>query len=90
MKYRKLGNTGLIVSGVALGTMQFGGKMNMGNLDQEGATRMVKLALERGINFIDTADVYSLAGCGKKKQGSNFERFGERELNDLRANFRST
>jgi aryl-alcohol dehydrogenase-like predicted oxidoreductase len=32
----------------------------MGNLDQEGATRMVKLALERGINFIDTADVYSL------------------------------
>jgi aryl-alcohol dehydrogenase-like predicted oxidoreductase len=60
MKYRKLGNTGLIVSRVALGTMQFGGKMNMGNLDQEGATRMVKLALERGINFIDTADVYSL------------------------------
>jgi len=40
--------------------MQFGGKMNMGNLDQEGATRMVKLALEMGINFIDTADVYSL------------------------------
>ena len=35
MKYRKLGNTGLIVSEVALGTMQFGGKMNMGNLDQE-------------------------------------------------------
>src|SRR5947208_6065676 len=60
MKYKKLGNTGLIVSGVALGTMQFGGKMNMGNLGQEGATRMVKLALERGINFIDTADVYSL------------------------------
>ena len=59
MKYRKLGNTGLIVSGVALGTMQFGGKMNMGNLDQEGATRMVKLALEMGINFIDTADVFS-------------------------------
>src|SRR5271168_772049 len=60
MKYRKLGNTGLIVSEVALGTMQFGGKMNMGNLGQEDTTRMVKLALERGINFIDTADVYSL------------------------------
>ena len=60
MKYRKLGNTGLIVSEVALGTMQFGGKMNMGNLGQEGATRMVKFALDRGINFIDTADVYSL------------------------------
>ncbi len=60
MKYRKLGNTGLIVSEVALGTMQFGGKMNMGNLGQEDATRMVKVALERGINFVDTADVYSL------------------------------
>jgi aryl-alcohol dehydrogenase-like predicted oxidoreductase len=60
MKYRKLGNTGLIVSEVALGTMQFGGKMKMGNLGQEDTTRMVKQALDRGINFIDTADVYSL------------------------------
>jgi aryl-alcohol dehydrogenase-like predicted oxidoreductase len=60
MKYRILGNTGLIVSSVALGTMQFGGKMNMGNLGQEETTRIVKLALDRGINFIDTADVYSL------------------------------
>ena len=60
MKYRKLGNTGLIVSEVALGSMQFGGKMNMGNLGQEETTQMVKLALDRGINFIDTADVYSL------------------------------
>src|ERR1700687_765331 len=60
MRYRKLGNTGLIVSSVALGTMQFGGKMNMGNLGQEDTTRLVKLALERGINFIGTADVYSL------------------------------
>ena len=60
MRYRKLGNTGLIVSEVALGTMQFGGKMNMGNLGQEDTTRMVKVALDKGINFIDTADVYSL------------------------------
>jgi aryl-alcohol dehydrogenase-like predicted oxidoreductase len=60
MNYRKLGNTGLIVSEVALGTMQFGGRMNMGNLGQEDTTRMVKVALDRGINFIDTADVYSL------------------------------
>jgi aryl-alcohol dehydrogenase-like predicted oxidoreductase len=60
MRYRKLGNTGLIVSEVALGTMQFGGRMNMGNLGQEDTTRMVKVALDSGINFIDTADVYSL------------------------------
>jgi len=60
MKYRKLGNTGLIVSEIALGSMQFGGKMNMGNLGQDGTTRMVKQALDLGVNFIDTADVYSL------------------------------
>ena len=60
MKYRRLGNTGLIVSEVALGTMQFGGKMNMGILGQEDTTRLVKLALDNGVNFIDTADVYSL------------------------------
>ena len=60
MKYRRLGNTGVIVSEVALGTMQFGGKMNMGNLGQDATTKLVKLALDRGINFIDTADVYSL------------------------------
>jgi aryl-alcohol dehydrogenase-like predicted oxidoreductase len=60
MKHRKLGHTGLIVSEVALGSMQFGGKMNMGNLGQEDTSRMVKAALDNGINFIDTADVYSL------------------------------
>jgi len=60
MKYRKLGHTGLLVSEVALGSMQFGGKMNMGNLGQEDTTRMVRVALDHGINLIDTADVYSL------------------------------
>ena len=60
MKYRKLGHTGLLVSEVALGSMQFGGRMNMGNLGQEDTTRMVRVALDNGINLIDTADVYSL------------------------------
>lgn len=59
MKYRRLGSTGLIVSELSLGTMQFGSTMNMGNLDQKAATEMIRFALERGINFIDTADVYS-------------------------------
>lgn len=48
------------MSSVALGTMQFGGRMNMGDLGQEETTRMLKLALDMGVNFIDTADVYSL------------------------------
>jgi aryl-alcohol dehydrogenase-like predicted oxidoreductase len=60
MQYRKLGHSGLIVSAVALGTMQFGKKMNVGNLDQQATNEMVKFALDQGINFIDTADVYSL------------------------------
>ncbi|GAB4522085.1 MAG: aldo/keto reductase [Anaerolineae bacterium] len=59
MKYRRLGNTGLIVSALSLGTMQFGTGMNMGNLGQDETNAMVKFALDRGINFIDTADVYS-------------------------------
>ncbi len=58
MKYGSLGNSGLIVSVVALGSMQFGKKMNMGGLDQEQTNEMVKAALDQGINFIDTADVY--------------------------------
>jgi len=60
MKYRRLGSSGLIVSALSLGTMQFGKKMNMGGLDQQATTEMIKFALDRGINFIDTADVYSL------------------------------
>src|SRR5271169_107926 len=58
VKYRSLGRTGLIVSEVCLGTMQFG-KNKVGNLDQAAAAGMVKFAIDRGINFIDTADVYS-------------------------------
>jgi aryl-alcohol dehydrogenase-like predicted oxidoreductase len=60
MRYRKLGNSGLIVSALSLGTMQFGRRMNVGRLGQEETNAMVRLALDRGINFIDTADVYSL------------------------------
>jgi aryl-alcohol dehydrogenase-like predicted oxidoreductase len=60
MKYRTLGNTGLVVSALSLGTMQFGKKMNMGALGLEQASSMIDLALAQGINLIDTADVYSL------------------------------
>jgi aryl-alcohol dehydrogenase-like predicted oxidoreductase len=59
LEYRKLEHTGLIVSAIALGSIQFGGGMNMGNLDQNDTTEMVRFALGQGINFIDTADVYS-------------------------------
>lgn len=60
MKYRSLGNSGLIVSEVGLGTMQFGEAMQMGGLGQKETNEMVKFAMDRGINYIDTADVYSM------------------------------
>jgi aryl-alcohol dehydrogenase-like predicted oxidoreductase len=59
MKYRKLGNSGVLVSSLSLGTMQLGRSMNMGSLDQNQADGMVRFALDQGINLIDTADVYS-------------------------------
>ncbi|MBC8076378.1 MAG: aldo/keto reductase, partial [Chloroflexales bacterium] len=54
MEYRQLGNSGVRVSVVGLGTNQFGGKV-----DQETVTEIVAQALDGGINFFDTADVYA-------------------------------
>ncbi|MDX6446441.1 MAG: hypothetical protein QOH71_3515 [Blastocatellia bacterium] len=60
MKYKLLGRTGVRVSELCLGTMTFGEKFfNIGVVDQTGANQMVARCLEVGINFIDTADVYS-------------------------------
>jgi aryl-alcohol dehydrogenase-like predicted oxidoreductase len=56
MRYRTLGRTGIKVSPYALGTMMFGA---MGNPDHDESTRIIHRALDAGINFIDTADVYS-------------------------------
>jgi aryl-alcohol dehydrogenase-like predicted oxidoreductase len=63
MRYRRLGRTGLYVSELCLGTMTFGGEGGIwsaiGDVDQKGVDAMVEQALAGGINFIDTADVYS-------------------------------
>lgn len=60
MKYRFLGDTGLSVSELCFGAMTFGqGFFGIGEVDQAGATALVKRALEGGINFFDTADIYS-------------------------------
>jgi len=62
MRYRQLGNTGMFVSELCLGTMTFGGKgffEVMGKLQQAEVTAIVARAIEAGVNFIDTADVYS-------------------------------
>jgi aryl-alcohol dehydrogenase-like predicted oxidoreductase len=56
MRQRILGGTGMSVSELALGTMMFGA---MGNTDHDESIRMIHTALDAGINFVDTADVYS-------------------------------
>lgn len=60
MNYRQLGQSGLRVSNLCLGTMTFGsGFFNIAVVDQAGANQIVARSLEAGINFFDTADVYS-------------------------------
>ena len=63
MRYNRLGRTGLIVSELCLGTMTFGpseGRFkDVAGLGQEQADAMVRRALDAGINFLDTANVYS-------------------------------
>ena len=56
MDYRLLGRTGVEVSPLALGTMMFG---SWGNQDVDDSIRVIHHALDAGINFVDTADVYS-------------------------------
>jgi aryl-alcohol dehydrogenase-like predicted oxidoreductase len=56
MEHRTLGRTGVQVSPLCLGAMMFGA---WGNPDQDDAVRIIHRALDAGINFIDTADVYS-------------------------------
>ena len=63
MRYRPLGRTGQFVSEICLGTMTFAGGAGIwraiGAVEQKGATALVERALAAGVNFIDTADVYS-------------------------------
>ncbi len=62
MRYRKLGRTGLTVSEICLGTMTFGGDgfwKVIGALEQETVTKLVKSAFDKGVTFLDSADVYS-------------------------------
>jgi aryl-alcohol dehydrogenase-like predicted oxidoreductase len=62
MRYRLFGRTGLYVSELCFGAMTFGGKgfwQAVGKTGQDEADRLVSVAIEAGINFFDTADVYS-------------------------------
>ena len=72
MRYRPLGRTGTLVSELCLGTMTFGGEgfwEHIGKQQQAEATDLVRRALQGGVNFIDTANVYSL-GTSERMLGN--------------------
>ena len=78
MKYNLLGSTGLKVSEICLGTMTFGGKgvyRDVGNLGQPEAEELIKQAVETGVNFIDTANIYS-AGRSEEIVGQAIRNLG--------------
>jgi aryl-alcohol dehydrogenase-like predicted oxidoreductase len=86
MKYKRLGNSGVKVSELCLGGMTFGEadeKSFMHKLGSDEQTTMAVLnrALELGINFIDTADVYGQDGLSERVLGNWFER--DRRRNDI-------
>ncbi len=79
MRYKTLGDTGLLVSTLCLGTMTFHGGEGMwkgiGSVDQADADTFVKRSLDAGINFFDTADVYS-EGESEKTLGQSIRHLG--------------
>jgi aryl-alcohol dehydrogenase-like predicted oxidoreductase len=76
MKYKTLGDTGLLVSTLCFGTMTFHGGQGfwkaIGNVDQAGANDLIKASIDTGINFFDTADVYS-EGESEKSLGQSLK-----------------
>ncbi|KAF0183025.1 MAG: aldo/keto reductase [Hyphomonadaceae bacterium] len=78
MRYRKLGRTGLVVSELCLGTMTFGGDdfwRVIGALQQDAANELVRDAFAAGVNFFDTADVYS-SGVSETILGQSIKALG--------------
>jgi len=82
MKYNQLGNTGMFVSEICLGTMTFTGEKKpdgiwagIGDVDQKLATQIVSKSIEAGVNFLDTADVYS-AGQSERLTGQAIKDIG--------------
>ena len=81
MRYEKLGSTGLEVSALTLGCMSWGDASRGGHqwvLDEDAGRAIIKDALEAGINFLDTANVYS-AGSSEEITGRAVRDFAQRE-----------
>jgi aryl-alcohol dehydrogenase (NADP+) len=79
MEYVRLGRTGLKVSRICLGTMTYGSsKWRSWVLDEEAGRPFIKRALEHGINFFDTADMYSV-GASEEVLGRALRDFARRD-----------
>ncbi|HMF30863.1 MAG TPA: aldo/keto reductase [Candidatus Lokiarchaeia archaeon] len=81
MKYTPVGRTGVHASVLALGAMTFGEKnvWNLGGLNQDIVTQMVARAIDAGINFFDTADVYD-QGDSEQKLGAALQPYRDQVL----------
>ena len=78
MRYNQLGRTGLLVSELCLGTMTFGGEglfKTIGQVQQDEADALLKAAVDAGVNFIDTANVYS-NGLSEQITGQAIKNIG--------------
>lgn len=93
MRYRNLGATGTQVSTLCLGAMTFGeadanSMMHGASIDEAASHHLCNLALDAGINFIDTADVYGQDGLSERVLGTWFARSGRRDEVVLATKFR--
>jgi len=89
MEYRQLGRSGLRVSALTLGTMGFAGSgqfRDVGEIDLAGARRQIDIALDAGVNLIDTADIYS-RGASEELVGQALEGRRDRALVATKARF---
>src|SRR5688572_8686683 len=90
MEHRQLGRSGLKVPVLSLGTGTFGGVGDMfskwGNTDVAEATRLVDICLEAGLNFFDTADVYS-GGASEEILGAAIKGRRDQVLISTKATF---
>jgi len=95
MKYRNLGSAGVKVSNLCLGAMTFGEAdeksfMHKVGSDEATAHAVLDRALDKGINFVDTADVYGQDGLSERVLGTWFERQKTRDKVVLATKFRFT
>ena len=95
MEFRNLGSAGVKVSSLCVGAMTFGEAdehsfMHKVGADEETSHRILDRAVDAGVNFVDTADVYGQDGLSERVIGNWFARTGKRDQVVLASKFRFT